>query len=729
MMNPPLESPPSTSILSPRLVVAPSGIAHLIFDAPDRSVNVLGEEVMLRLRDLLDEARREAEARRITALLIVSDKPTSFIAGADINGIAGVTTPEAGREVARLGQEVFQRIATLPIPSMAAIHGTALGGGLEIALACTWRVASDHPATKLGLPEVQLGILPAWGGTTRLPRLIGLTPALDLLLSGKTVGARDAFRLGIVQDYFAPVGFREEAERLLLAWSRGAPPAPAERKLLPRLLEATPLGRRFILDQAARKVKERTGEHYPAPFAILQVLRTSMGLPIEEALAREADAAGELIASPISKHLIHVFHLRERARKGSGLSLPEGSRFERIGVVGAGVMGGGIAHLAASVGIQARLRDIRHEAVGHALRHAAGLFESAAKKRRITRREAAAGMDRISGSLELAGFGQAQVVVEAVVEKLEVKKQVLAEVESRLADDAVLASNTSSLSIDAMADALRRPERFLGMHFFNPVHRMPLVEIVRGPRTSDDAVASIFALSLRMGKVPVVVKDGPGFLVNRILTPYLNEAGHLLGEGVTVEEIDRVATSFGMPMGPLRLIDEIGIDVMHHVGTILHEELGERLAPARALIALHGTGRLGKKGGLGLYRHDGDEATVDPEVYVAVGAAVATQEEGISPEEILDRLLFAMVNEAARTLEDGITESAGELDLAMIMGTGFPPFRGGLLRHADELGSSALLEGLEEFERRIGSRFAPAPTIRRLAQEGAGFYDAFPVRG
>jgi 3-hydroxyacyl-CoA dehydrogenase/enoyl-CoA hydratase/3-hydroxybutyryl-CoA epimerase len=527
-------------------------MAHLLFDAPNRSVNVLTEEVMLHLREVLAQVEREVAAGRVSSLLLASEKPSSFIAGANIDGIAAVRTPEEGRKIAHLGQEIFLDLANLPIPTMAAIHGIALGGGLEIALAARYRVASDHPSTKLGLPEVQLGILPAWGGTTRLPRLIGLAPALDLILSGRTVSGKEALKLGLVDDLLPAVGFREKAEGLLASWTAGAPPPPRKRALLSRLLEGNPLGRRLILASAAKSVQKKTGGHYPAPIRILAVLRESLSLPVESALAKEADAAGDLIASATSKNLIHVFRLRERARKGGGINLPEGVETTRLGVVGAGVMGGGIAHLAASHGIQARLRDIRHEAVGQALRHAGELFDSAARKRRISRAEAAQGMERISGGLDLAGFSQLQVVVEAVVEKMEVKKKVLAEVENLLSETAVLATNTSSLSIDEMATALKRPGQFIGMHFFNPVHRMPLVEIVRGEKTEEAAIATIFNLSLRMGKVPVVVKDGPGFLVNRVLTPYLNEAGFLLGEGASVDEIDRVATDFGMPMGPLR---------------------------------------------------------------------------------------------------------------------------------------------------------------------------------
>ena len=451
---------------------------------------------------------------------------------------------------------------------------------------------------------------------------------------------------------------------------------------------------------------------------------------MDRSLEAEARAAAELVVSPVCKNLIHVFRMREASRKGCGVA--DGAVGPRpvdsMAVLGAGVMGGGIAHLAAHNGIRVRMKDIRHEAVTGGLQHARALFDKGVERRKMTHRQAAQSMELISGGLDYAGFGGADVVVEAIVEKMDVKRAVLRETEGHLRPECVLATNTSSLSVDAMAEVLDRPERFCGMHFFNPVHRMPLVEVVRGRRTSDQAVATVYALALRMGKVPVVVKDGPGFLVNRILAPYLNEAGFILGAGATVDEVDRAAREFGMPMGPLRLVDEVGIDVSSHAGMAMYEALGQRLAPAPALQALGASGRRGRKGGLGFYVYEkGKEKGVDPGVYGVLGGAVPTERGGrVDAEVIQRRLVIQMINEAARILADGIVRSAAELDLAMIMGTGFPPFRGGLLRFADTLHARGVLDRLHALHEVHGERFAPAPLLEELARTDRTFYAAFP---
>jgi len=721
-----------SSTQSPHLTIDEAGIAEVRFDDPDRSANVLRADVLASLGKILGRLHEGAREGRVHGVLVTSGKSGSFIVGADVEAIGKIDSPDEGVEAARAGQRLYLELERLPVPTVAAIHGTCLGGGTELALACRYRLASDHPSTRIGLPEVQLGILPAWGGTTRLPRLIGLRAALDLLLTGKQVDARKAKRIGLVEAVFPHAAFPDHAREFLRRRIQdGRVPTGARRGLGARLIEDTAPGRRVAIGIAARKVKERTGDRYPAPLRILDVVRASMGRSVEDALEIEARAAGELLASPVSKNLLHVFHLREAARKGTGVtgSVKPGE-IGAIGIVGAGVMGGGIAQLAAAKEIRVRLKDVRHEAVGLALRHADQRFRESVSRRRLSRREAAQAMDRISGGVDYAGFRELDLVVEAVVEKLDVKRTVLAEVEGRVTSSCILATNTSSLSVTEMAEALDKPERFLGMHFFNPVHRMPLVEVVRGERTSDMAVATVYALALRLGKVPVVVGDGPGFLVNRILGPYLNEAGHLLQDGVSVQEVDRVALEFGMPMGPLRLIDEIGVDVMGHAGAVLHAAFGDRLAPSRTLTVLGESGRTGKKGGAGFYRHEeGKEAEVDPEIPGLLGLGGRREGGGPSPEEIRDRLVLSMVNEAARILEDGIAESAADVDLAMIMGTGFPPFRGGLLRLADESHPRSLVERIERYQGELGSRFEPAPLLARLAREDRGFYDAFPADG
>jgi 3-hydroxyacyl-CoA dehydrogenase/enoyl-CoA hydratase/3-hydroxybutyryl-CoA epimerase len=722
---------------SPTFEIDDDAIGWITFDDPARSLNVLSEPVMKRFAETLDEARAAAGEARVRAV-VIRGKDTSFIAGADIDVIGGVEDPDLAEAQIRLGQAIFSKVTTLPVPTVAAVHGLCVGGGVEMSLSCDYRVLSDSDRTTVSLPEVQLGILPAWGGTTRLPRLIGLQAALDMLLTGKKIRASKAKRIGLASAV-VPAPIFQEAVRdftLGLIGEKGAP-RTRKRSFVQRALDDTPPGRRIVLHTARKKVLQQTGGHYPAPLAILDVLRQTLSKSVEEGLAAEAREAAVLLVGAVCKNLVHVFHMREASRKGTGLptgSLAEPRSVTKVGVLGAGVMGGGVAHLAASRGIESWMKDIEHEAVTGGLQHAHGLFDKAVKRRRMSVREAAQAMERISGGIEYHGLSGSDVVVEAIVEKMEVKKAVLAELEGHVSENCIIATNTSSLSVEEMASALSRPERFCGMHFFNPVHRMPLVEVIRAPGTSDEAVATIYRLALDLGKVPVVVGDGPGFLVNRILGLYLNEAGFLLSDGASIEMIDRVAKRFGMPMGPLRLVDEVGIDVSTHAGASLHGALGERLTPAPALLELGRTGRLGKKGGLGFYQYeDGKDKGVDDSIYAELpsvptpstsSAGSLTGEDG--EDLIRRRLVLAMINEAARILGDGIAASAADVDIAMIMGTGFPPFRGGLLRFADTLHPRGLVDQLEQLAEMHGERFTPAPILVQLAAEDQKLYAAFP---
>ena len=465
----------------------------------------------------------------------------------------------------------------------------------------------------------------------------------------------------------------------------------------------------------------------PAPLRIIRLLKESLGQPVQAALALEAAAFGELSGTTIHRNLLHLFGLREQSKKpepyfSGAIARP----MEVMGVIGAGVMGGGVAQIAADNGIRVRMKDIRDEAITGGLQHARGLFEKQVSRRRMTRREADQRMERISGCLDYQGFGALDLVVEAVVERMDVKQAVLAETEAQVRDDCVLATNTSSLSVVEMGSKLSHPERFCGLHFFNPVHRMPLVEIIRGQHTDPVTLATVHALALRLGKVPVVCADGPGFLVNRILGPYLNEAGFLVAEGVPIEEIDQAAVAFGMPMGPVRLLDEVGIDIARHAGKTLHDGFGGRMAPSPCLGALDGGDRLGRKNGKGFYRWENDkESGVDETVFIDLGLESPVPGK-VDEDSIRLRLILAMVNEAARILEDRIVPSAGAVDLGMIMGTGFPPFRGGLLRFADERRPRTLLGEMKALEQAHGERFTPAPVLVDLAGRDRTFYDSFP---
>jgi 3-hydroxyacyl-CoA dehydrogenase/enoyl-CoA hydratase/3-hydroxybutyryl-CoA epimerase len=705
------------------------GTGWITFDDPARPLNVLTEGVMRGLGQALDEARGAAREGKIDALVVRSGKADSFIAGADIEAIAGLEDPTEAEAKIRLGQAIFNDVALLPVPTVAAVHGACVGGGLELALACDHRVLTDSPKTTLQFREVMLGLLPAWGGTTRLPRLVGLRNSLDMLLTGKRMRARKAKKVGLATEVLPADIFEAKLQdfvRDLVA--REQTKDEGRLKHLVRAAERSWPARKAVLTVARKKVMESTGGHYPAPLSILQILDDHFVGTEEKSLAAEARAAAELIVSPVCKNLLHVYHLREAARKEPTPSDGEAERLwvSDLGVLGAGVMGGGIAQLAAQKDVRVYMKDIRHEAVTSGLQHARSVFDRAVRRGRMKRREAAHHMELIAGGLEYHGLGPADLVVEAVVERMEIKQQVLREAEQHIATTCVLATNTSSLSVERMAEALEHPDRFCGMHFFNPVDRMPLVEVVRGATTSDRTVAMVYGFALALGKVPVVVGDGPGFLVNRILGPYLNEAGFLLGDGARVEQIDRVAKDFGMPMGPLRLIDEIGIDVSRHAGASLHEALGDRLAPSPALAALGKTTRLGRKGGGGFYVYEKDrEKGIDESIYEVLGSIVPPSRD-LDETEVRSRLLFPMVNEAARLLEEGIAGCAADVDLAMIMGTGFPPFRGGLLRFADTLHPRSLLEGTKELQESLGDRFEPAPLVATLANDDRSFYEAFP---
>lgn len=702
------------------LEVDEEAIAWLTFDRPESRANLLTTGVMRRLDALLTEIEEGARAGSIRGVVVRSGKPGMFIAGADVGEIAGITDPADGESKSRQGQAVFLRLDRLPVFTVAAIDGVCLGGGTEMALACDYRLAADDPATRIGLPEVQLGIIPGFGGTVRLPRLVGLQAALPMILTGKPVDARKAYRIGLADERVPAPILGERARQVVRERAAGKPLPQRRRKLADRLLD-NPVGRKVVLSQARKRVLAETGGHYPAPLAALDALAEIESLPLDQALRVEARTLGRLVVTPVCKNLIGVFRLMEAAKKPVTDAAPR--PVARVGVVGAGVMGGGIAQLLAYRGLEVRLKDIVPAALGHGLRTARELFDRAVKRGRLGRREASRLMQAIAPTLDYSGFGTTGLVIEAVVERMDVKEQVLREIEAAAEPGCIVASNTSALSISEMQQVLSRPEDFCGMHFFNPVSRMPLVEVVRGARTSDEAIATVWAVSRRLDKTPLVVQDGPGFLVNRILAPYMNEAGYLLADGASVKAIDDALVAFGMPMGPLRLLDEVGWDVGRHVAEILYHAFGERMRPAPPLEATGRSKRLGRKGGLGFYHYEGGkEKGVDASVYRELGDAVPDERRGISDEGIRERCLLAMVNEAARALEDGIVARAGHVDLALITGTGFPPFRGGLLRWADTIGIEAVLQKLEAFERTRGTRFSPAPLIREKAARGEGFY-------
>jgi 3-hydroxyacyl-CoA dehydrogenase/enoyl-CoA hydratase/3-hydroxybutyryl-CoA epimerase len=698
-------------------------LAILTFDLPGEKVNKFSTPVMEELSSWIDRLSAAADVR---ALLLRSGKPEIFIAGADVREIEALRTPEEGKTASAVGQRIFERWARLPFPTVAAIHGACLGGGTELALACDFRVCSDSPKTRIGLPEVNLGILPAWGGTQRLPRLVGLAAALDLILTGKQIDGRRAARIGLADAVVPEAIFAEWSTAFARGKFGARRPRGRRRKrtVADVLLESNPAGRALVFRKARASVLARTHGHYPAPIEALEAVREGYGRRIDDGLAAENAHIARLIATPVQKNLLRVFFWTEEVKKETGALnptvLPRPVR--RIGVLGAGVMGGGIAQLAADKGFPARLKDIAPEPLAHGFRAAAEIWREKVARRRLTRSEFQKKMSLISGGLDYAGFAQADVTIEAVVEKLEVKRAVLREWEHAVGEDAIFASNTSTLPITRIAAAAEHPGRVAGMHFFNPVHRMPLVEVIRGEKSTDETIATIFDLARKMGKTPVVVRDAPGFLVNRILAPYLSEAVRLLEEGCRIEQVDSVMTDFGMPVGPLALLDDVGIDVAAKGGATLAEAFPERLPVAGNFEILLHQGRLGRKTGRGFYRYRGTKREKpDPEGIVAVRRGAAPSD--LHPPEVIEaRLLMPMINEAAFCLEDRIVAEPSKVDLAMIFGTGFPPFRGGLLKYADDLGIDRVVNRLEDLAERLGARFSPSPLLRTMAESRKTFY-------
>lgn len=699
------------------LRIETAGIAWLVIDTPGK-LNVLSSAVMTRLAEVLGEIDRAARDGRIKALIIRSGKDGSFVAGADISEIGAITDPAEGERKAALGQSVFTQLARLSIPTIAVVDGICLGGGTEMILACTQRIASDRKETRIGLPEVQLGILPGFGGTTRLPRLIGLRASLPIILTGKPVDARKAEKIGLIDERVPPSILYERAAALARALIAGGIPKQRKPGLADRFLDHTLPGRRIVLQQARKQVMRETRGKYPAPLRVLDILPDMLTSDVDDALAIEARALGELIVTDVSKNLIHVFRISEGAKKAGPAVAPR--PVEHVAVLGAGVMGGGIAQILAYRGYAVRLKDIKEDAIALGLRHAQEAFDKAVQRRRLDKREARTMMLRISPTLDYTGFAGCDLVIEAVVERMDIKKSVLREAEQHLMHG-LLTSNTSSLSITELQKVVARPAQFAGMHFFNPVDRMPLVEIIRGDQTNDETIATVFAVARRLEKTPVIVRDGAGFLVNRILAPYLNEAGWLLSDGASVAEVDKSLLEFGMPMGPFRLLDEIGLDVARHAARTMFEAFGERMRPSPAMVALEKTTRLGKKGGLGFYTYEaGKEKGVDETVYAEVGASARGRK--IPSAEIQSRCIYIMINEAARILEDGIVDRADDVDVGMIFGTGFPPFRGGLLKYADAIGTAQVKDTLDRYAREYGPRFEVAPLLRRKAAAHESFY-------
>jgi 3-hydroxyacyl-CoA dehydrogenase/enoyl-CoA hydratase/3-hydroxybutyryl-CoA epimerase len=698
------------------------GILRVTIDRKDRPVNTLSRSIMEELRELVESIRSDSSIRGV---LFQSGKPGVFIAGADITEFEDLTDKVAAAEVSKFGQSVFQALEDLKIPTVALISGACLGGGLEFALACRYRVASTHEKTKLGLPEVQLGLLPGWGGTVRLPRQTGLIDALPLVLSGRQLGGFQARSKGVVHEVVSPEALASVGKKILKTHHEFGSASKLFRKSKKpgwqKFLEGTVAAKKFALKKARQQVMAKTHGHYPAPLMIIETFEKGLAADDRRRFRIEADGISELAANPVTRECIRLFFLSEEAKKPPEELKAEfdSKELEQAAVIGAGAMGAGIALLLARKGVATRLKDIKSEFVARGVKTVRDLLAKDTKRKKLTKRQAEEIFDRLSPATDYRGLKNADVVIEAVVEVPDIKRQVFAELAEATNSETVLATNTSSLLVSEVARDVPHPERVVGLHFFNPPHQMPLVEVIRTEQTSDEALAKAFAVVQRLGKTPVVVGDCAGFLVNRLLGPYMNEAGFLLAEVADPMEIDKAAVDFGMPMGPLALSDLVGLDVAAHVAENLHEAYGDRMKPAAIWGALKQLReKLGSQPKLLTNGGKAVQESVLRSIANLRKASGTASTSRLSREAIAERLVFPVINEAAICLAEGVARRSEDIDLAMVFGTGFAPFRGGPLQYAQSIGIQTVVDGLQELAK-SHPHLAPSDALLGFARRGS----------
>ena len=706
------------------------GVAVLRFDVPGEALNTLQQRFALELTAALE---RLSGLEQLKAVVFSSGKPDGFIAGADIRLLRAVERAEQARELSLEGQRALQLLSGFRVPVVAAIHGACLGGGLELALCCTARVATTDSRTKFGLPEVQLGVLPGLGGTQRLPRLIGLQNALELLLTGKQIDGKRALRLGLIDELVPPAILLEVAVRVALERAAPATRRPSRRRWFDKArltefaLADNPLGRKLVFEQAKKKLLAQTHGNYPAPERILDVVKLGLAEGQASGLLAEANAFGELVVTEQARSLMHVFFASTESKKDSGVDGDpaelEARRVRRVAVLGAGLMGAGVAYVSAvQAKVDVRLKDRDEPSLGRGLKAIRAILDDRVSARRIDENARDLTMARVTATTDYEGFEAVDLVIEAVFEDLALKRQVLAETESRLGKNAIFASNTSSLPITQIAEGARRPAQVIGMHYFSPVHKMPLLEVVVTNDTAPWVTATCVEFGKRQDKTVIVVRDGAGFYTSRILGPYLSEASFLLADGVAIEPIDRALVAWGFPVGPLNLLDEIGIDVGDKVGHVLHAAFGERMAEPPGIDGLLKDQRLGKKNQRGFYVYgesSKEHKRVDRGVYAVLGVEPNHELPAL---EIANRCALRMINEAAHCFGEGILRSARDGDLGAIFGLGFPPFLGGPFHYTDAVGAGELVRRLESYRDTLGARFSPAPVLVEMARSGATFY-------
>lgn len=708
-----LENQPDSAF---KLTFTNQHVGIITIDVPNEKVNTLKAEFVEQIGTILQKAQQYSQLK---GLVLISGKTDSFIAGADISMISGCQTAREASELATKGQTVMSHISAFPVPVVAAIHGACLGGGLELALACHARICSLDDKTQLGLPEVQLGLLPGSGGTQRLPRLIGAPKALDMMLTVRSIRAKQAQRMGLVDDAVPQSILLQTAIERVLQGRKTRAPLPWQARLA-----GGPLGKALLFSVVRKKTRAKTHGNYPATEKIIDVVKQGLDSGRTSGYQAEAEAFGELVMTPQSAALRGLFFASTALKKERGADadpLP----LRRVGILGGGLMGGGIANVTATrAGLPVRIKDINQEGIRHALKYSWDLLEKRVRRGRLKKAEQQRQMMLISGTTDYSGFERVDLVVEAVFEDLALKQKMVAEIEQNASEHTVFASNTSSLPIHDIAATASRPQNVIGLHYFSPVDKMPLVEVIPHAGTSEQTISTTVALAKKQGKTAIVVGDSAGFYVNRILAPYINEAARCLLEGEPIEHIDKALVDFGFPVGPLQLLDEVGIDVGTKIIPILVNALGPRFAAPRALDAVLEDDRKGRKNGKGfyLYANKGRPAKkkqADPSIYRLLNLSPKQQQGG---ELIARRCVMLMLNEAVRCLDENVIRSARDGDIGAVFGIGFPPFLGGPFRYIDQLGAAEVLKTLQGLQQHYGEHFAPCPGLIRRAQEGSRFY-------
>lgn len=699
------------------LVRQENGIAHLIMDVKGDTMNTLKAEFSDEIAEVLKEIR---EDKAIKGLVLVSGKADSFVAGADVNMLAKCTSAAEATALSRQGQIIFDQLENLSIPVVAAVHGACLGGGLELAMACHAIVCSDSPKTALGLPEVQLGLLPGGGGTQRLPKRVGIQKSLDMMLTGKQLRAKQALKAGLVSDVVPNSVLIVTAEKLAL--SGKVKPRARKLTLMDKLLEGNGVGRSILFSQATKTVLSKTKGNYPAPLKIIDCIRAGVEQAPSKGYQVEAEHFGQLVMSDVSAQLRQLFFATTDMKKEQGVEGVAPAKISNAAVLGGGLMGGGIAFVTATKAkLPVRIKDISHQGISYALKYGYDLLNKKVKRRFMRHSEMQSQLSLITGTTEYSGFNNVDIVVEAVFEDLTLKQNMVADIESHCKESTIFASNTSSLPIGQIAEKALRPENVIGLHYFSPVDKMPLAEIIAHDKTSDQTISTTVAFAKKQGKTPIVVKDKAGFYVNRILAPYMNEAAILLLEGCSIEALDKAMVKFGFPVGPMQLLDEVGIDVGSKIGPILQAELGDRFAPPEAFSKLIDDGRLGKKAKKGFYQYNtkSKKKLVDESVYSLLGLQASNTAVTDAQAE---RCVYMMLNEAARCLDEEIVRNARDGDIGAIFGIGFPPFLGGPFQYMDKIGAATVVSKLTQWQAEFGERFAPCDALVKMAEQGGKYY-------